>query len=492
MPKRLLRSIIEFDKEVSPENLVRNFQLLRKAIGADQLEWIQVEDSQIYKYLLGYFIQHFEMPSVQTVIDYFQSTNSSNILERIKDIQLEHSYARTNFVNLLRSLQEEQAKIKLIALYKESHEILVRGIEDKRTKEVRKGVDDAIEHFAKESQSIRIIDVNTRIHGDIRQDGDEMREEYALAEMDKGSILGILTGINEIDDVCKGVRKGELWIHAAYPAELKTTLALNVCYNNATRFKKNVVYISFEMPYEQIRRQAYALHSANSRFSLQGYKPLDYAAIRDGFLNEEEKDFYLNHVIPDLEYNPTYTHFETVAPDREWTMDDVRYQIELFHKEFEVGLVVLDHGQWIQPRKQNRNKDYTISLNSVINDAKNLALHFDHNRKVPVLMLFQINRKGKEDADKNDGVYKMNALTYANACEKTADIITTTYLNDSLRAAGITKISCLKNRDNPIFKPFEAHVQFYCRRILSAKRLAPQGFSVETHSEYLESMEAML
>jgi replicative DNA helicase len=621
MPKRLLRSVIEFDKEVTPENLVRNFQLLQKTAIVGQLEWNRPEDDQIYKYVLGFFIQHFEMPSIQTVLDYFQGVKAVDVIERLKDIQAERPYARTNFVHLLQSIQEDQAKIKTVALLKETHEILIKGVEDKKTKTVRKGVEDSILHFTKRSQEIRVIDAATQIHGDIRKDGEKMLQEYALAETDKSRIYGVLSGINEIDDICKGVKKGELWIHAAFPSELKTMLATNWSYNAVTRYKKNVVYISFEMPIEQIRRNIYTIHSTNARFAQKGHKPLDYQAIRDGLLTPEEKDFYINQVIPDFTTNPTYCHFEVVTPDREWTMSDVQSQIELFHKEFEVGLVILDHGQWIEPRK--RNKDYTIELNSVINDAKSFALHFDHNNKIPVLMLFQINRAGKEAADKNDGIYKLNALTYANACivedtlittnigfmplksispgskiwnstgwcevktnfdngirpvvevttdhgvkvrvtndhrfktissnglewtqakdlnekyvlhvshnlkmvpqkvvsvepigiarvrdleivgnpeytagsllvhncEKTADIITTTYLNDALRSAGLTKFTNLKNRDNPLFKPFEAHVKFSCRRILSAKRMEPQGFSVEDHDEYLETMDVAL
>jgi replicative DNA helicase len=493
MPKRLLRSVIEFDKEITPENLIRNFQRLRKAVDADQLEWGRPEDEQIYKYILGFFIQYFEMPSPQTVLDYFESVNGVEAIERLKDIKAEQSYSRTNFAHLLRSLQENQAVVKGVALLKETHEILVRGVEDKK-KQTHKGLEDAIMHFTKRAQEIRVVDTDTRLHGDIRKDGQKMREEYALAESDKSRVYGVLSGINEIDNVCKGLKKGELWIHAAFPSELKTTLAANWSYNAVTRYKKNVVYISFEMPYEQIRRNIYSIHSTNRRFSQKGFKPLDYLAIRDGTLTPEEKDFYDNHVTLDFENNPTYTTFEVMTPDRDWSMDDVRSHVELLHKEFDVGLVVLDHGQWIEARKDRRNKDYTIELNSVIRDAKRFALTFDHNNGVPVLLLFQINRAGKDDADKNDGIYKMKALTYANECEKAADVITTTYLNDTLRMTGATKITNLKNRDNPPFKPFEAIVQFAPRRIVSPERLRaedPQGFSVEDQHECIDLAQAM-
>jgi len=488
MPKRLLRSIIEFDNEVSSENLVRNFQHLRRAIEIGQFEWGRPEDEQIYRHSLGFFIQYFEMPSVKTVLDYFHSVNGIEAIERLKDITVERPYARTNFVHLLRSLRDDQAQVKVAALLKETHEILIKGIEDKKKKVVKKGLEAAISHFTRKVQEIQISDNNLQIQGDIREDGAKMREEYDLAESDKSRVYGVLSGINEIDDICKGAKKGELWIHAAFAGELKSTLAANWCYNAVTRYKKNVVFISFEMPREQVRRNIYTIHTSNARFAKQGYKPINYGAIRDGCLTKEEKEFYYNLVIPDFTTNPNYTHFNVVTPDREWNMDDIKSQLERLHKEFEVGLVVLDHGQWIEARKERKNREYTIELNSVINDSKRLALTFDNNNGIPVLMLFQINRQGKEAADKNDGIYKASALTYANSCEKTADVITTTYLNDALRASGLTKITNLKNRDNPLFPPFEAHINFVTRRITSPKRMKPQGFSVETHDEYLEAM----
>jgi replicative DNA helicase len=492
MPKRLLRSIIEFDKEVTPEQLVRNFQRLRRCIEIEQFAWGRPEDDRLYKYLESFFTQYFEMPSAQTVLEHFEKIGGVEEIERLKDLQVERPRIRASFSSLLRELQEEQGRVRAMTLLKETAEILHKGIEDKKSGEVKKGVDDAILHFAQRSQELRLADTNVQIHGDIREDADKMKEEYDLAERDKGKVFGTLSGIDEIDEACKGAKKSELWIHAGFPGELKSTLAINWCYNAVTKFRKNVVYVSFEMPREQIRRNIFALHSANPRFARMGYEPLDYRSIRDGTLTKQEKEFYYELVVPDFRDNPGYTTFEVVTPDREWTMDDVRSHLELLHKEFEVGLVVLDHGQWIEARKARRNRDYTIELNSVINDSKRLALNFDHNNGVAVLMLFQINRMGKDEADKNEGVYRMRALTYANSCEKTADIITTTYLNTELRQQGRTKFTNLKNRDNPLFEPFEAHVNFSCRRILSSRRMEPKGFSVDGHDTYLNELDVGL
>lgn len=320
-----------------------------------------------------------------------------------------------------------------------------------------------------------------------------MWKEYEQAKINKDKVWGKFSGLNEIDKVCHGIKKGELWVHAAFPGQLKTTLALNWCYNLVTRYKANVLYFSFEMPYEQIRLQVYVLHSANAKWKAMGYKPLDYRKVRDGDLSPEDEAFY-QKVIEDFTNNPDYCHFEIKSPDRDFTIDDIRLEAELTHKQLEVGLIVLDHGQLIEARKGKKSKDYVIELNSVVRDAKKLALHFNHGEKIPVLMLFQINRQGYEEALKNNGKYKISALSYANEVEKSADTITTTYLGDEgsdHRVNGTTYFCNLKNRDNPLFSPFLARVELSCRRIYNLNVTdAPvgRGMGIEEHQNLLDAI----
>jgi intein/homing endonuclease len=76
-------------------------------------------------------------------------------------------------------------------------------------------------------------------------------------------------------------------------------------------------------------------------------------------------------------------------------------------------------------------------------------------------------------------------------CEKSADIITTTYLNDDHRRNGTTVFCNLKNRDNPIFEPFVASVNFTSRRISNMNTInsaGGRGMAVEDHQEALRMM----
>jgi len=486
--KRLLRSVLDLDGQISQENLVQNFQ---KLLGST-LTWDRPEDEKVFDFAKGYFQARMEMPSLPTLKDYF--AGDTEILERLKDIAAADSYVRTNFAHLVQNLLDRQNQIKAVALLKESQEIITKGlvIEDGKEKVRKQGVREGLMHFASRANDLIIPEYNTKMRGDLRRDGQAVWEEYLTAKANKDKVWGKFTGLQEIDNVCHGLKRGELHIHAAYAGELKTTFATNWCYNLVTRYRTNVFYASFEMKYEHIRRLIYVIHSAHARWALMGFpNPLDYRKVRDGELTAEEEIFY-RMVIEDFEHNPEYCEFHVWAPDFDASIDDVRLEAEMLHKQTEIGFTVLDHGGLMEARKKKKNKDYVVEFNSILRDSKKFALHFNHGEGMPTLMLFQINRNGKSEADKTDppGVYKMSALNYANEAEKSADVVTTTYLNEDLRRQGHTRFCNLKNRDNPLFDPFVARVNFGTRRIQNIDRteMPGPGMGVENHNDLLNAL----
>jgi hypothetical protein len=121
----------------------------------------------------------------------------------------------------------------------------------------------------------------------------------------------------------------------------------------------------------------------------------------------------------------------------------------MFHNKWGCDGVIIYHLGLVQPSRGSR--DYVVAINSVVREARMLALNFARGRAVPLLALFQINRQGLLRAEKNEGRYDFAAISYANEIEKSADVITTTYLDDQLRKEGKFKMGNLKNRDNPHF-----------------------------------------
>jgi hypothetical protein len=78
----------------------------------------------------------------------------------------------------------------------------------------------------------------------------------------------------------------------------------------------------------------------------------------------------------------------------------------------------------------------------------------------------QISRKGYEAALKT-GMYLLSHLRYSNECERSADVVTTTFVNDEMQKANRVKYQCLKSRDNAPFQPFTSRVEYAYRRILT-------------------------
>jgi len=484
--KGLLRSVIDMDGGVSQENLVANFQKLV----ASHVEWTQPADQRVYDFVLNYFHQRLEIPARQTLADFFEAKRDQEVVERIKDYEGQKPYIRTNYAHLISTTVEEQNRVKAITILKESQEIISKGLVIGQEK--KQGLRDGVLHFSQNAHKLLVYQHNARIQGNIREDGQEVWDNYQEAKANKGLAWGKFCGLNNIDKVLRGIKRGELWLHAAFTGELKTSFALNWAYNLVTRYRSNVFYVTLEMPYEQVRAMIYAMHSSNPRFKLLGYESLEYDRICAGTLTPEEEKFY-QLVIDDFVNNPEYGSFDVWSPDDDVTTDDIKMAAELSHQKNEVHLLVIDHGGLVEPRKKKRGKDYTIELNSVLRDSKKLALHFNHGEKVPVLLLFQINRDGKDYADKNEGRYKLRALSYANEAERSADVVTTTYLNDEHRTAGTTLFDCLKRRDGPFFPHFVAGVDWKTRRIFNHDQLtgatSDKGMSLDDHRTSVFSID---
>lgn len=102
-------------------------------------------------------------------------------------------------------------------------------------------------------------------------------DEYTDRKNNPQKYMGLPYGIKKIDELTAGVQKGELSIIFARPGVGKSTLLHNVAYTNA-KLGKTTLYVSIEMPKEQIGRR---LDSRHLQISARG--------LRGGNLNREEE-----------------------------------------------------------------------------------------------------------------------------------------------------------------------------------------------------------
>lgn len=279
-----------------------------------------------------------------------------------------------------------------------------------------------------------------------------------------------------------------------------STLALNWAYNQAVYYLHSCAYFSLEMPYVQVRAILYAMHTAHEKFkgirhALGIQKDpdatvgLDYEKIRDGMLNVVEKQFLLDHVVPDFNdpaNNYGKIHIEIADPDKtDFTVADLRMKAELIYSRNPFSTIFVDHAGLMDPRKWVAST--TERQNEVLRDLKKLSMAFNRGQGIAMVVLYQINREGmkrvlkvkeREENRTKDGktvstpegpgvIFQLTDLSYANEAERSSDIVTASYVDDSLRERNMVMLQNLKARDTRPFTPFYARVEWPCRRIYS-------------------------
>ncbi len=488
--KRLLRSCIDVDGQIRSEDLLTNFRKLR----GSRLVWTREDDQKVYTYLDKYFQTRLAMPHVQALKDYFGASEDAECLERLGDICESPPYWGSGFVNLLENIQEEQLKAEAAVLFDQGKTILTRGLVIDKVE--KKGLRDAYMHFTREASQKIMVSHGAKVRGNVRRDGKEEKKRYIEAKLNKDKGTGHLCGLLEIDRVVRGCKPGELWVHAAYTGELKSTFARNWLYFLVTRMGQNVVLFSLEMPYDQVRMLFYTLHTTHPKWIAQGYTPLAYERIQYGLLSPEEEAFYFK-VVEDFNENPEYGNlFVECIDDMDMALEDIKLTSELIHQESKLSLICIDHGGLVDPpKKGGRQRDYVVEINSIMRGSKRLALGFNQGEKIAILLLMQINREGKDEASKNGGRYKLRAINYASEAERSADCITTSYLDESHREAGTTLFDNLKRRDGPLFPPSLVRVDFLTQRFYNMERFdggGDGGISVDDHRSVMLDLGGIL
>ena len=478
--KVLLRSTFCDHPSDDATLFLRNAQALRDSgLGFDI-----PEDSVIWTYIQDFIGQHHHVPDSATIRGHFDRTAQVPVLDRLDVICIETPRSQGNFIRLLETKVEDR-RIRVVSeMLSEAARIVSTGIKVKegREEKILRGPAHAVRYFMDRSHEVITPVSGERLSGDVTSDGESFLAEYERVENDPLAGIGQFVGIEQMDVALKGAKRGELWTHAAFTGGLKSTLALNWHYNQAVYYRHSSVLFSLEMPYRQVRRILYAMHSAHDKFTdvRQGLgvgSCLDYEKIRDGELSLEEKQFLVQHVVPDFndagnQYG--HIHIEVADPDKsDFTVNDLNSRLALlYQKDPAIQMVTLDHAGLMQSR--NAYRSTTEKLNEVLRDLKRLSMSFNRGLGLAVIALFQISREGYKSAEKNGGRYNLTHLSYANEAERSSDIVTAGWVDDELRESNMVKFQCLKARDHKPFSDFYSGVLWPCRRIFTMDDVTPQ------------------
>ncbi|MCG8608935.1 MAG: AAA family ATPase [Pseudomonadales bacterium] len=250
-----------------------------------------------------------------------------------------------------------------------------------------------------------------------------------LARLDEihqiDGLVGIPTGLIELDDALGGFHDTDLIIIGARPAMGKTALLINMCY--AGSVVGPVGFISAEQAGEQI----------GGRFiSVAG--SVDARKMRTAKFTDDEWPT-LSAAVMLLRDRPVYIYDEG-SPDigtiirvaREWKY---RYGIKALY---------LDYIQLVKSLRSYRSKSEAVG--EVAESLKTLAKQLE----IPVIALSQVKRDVETRGDKRPGPADLSDST---EIERNADVIATIYrdevYNTETEFPGVAEILLPKNRHGP-------------------------------------------
>jgi len=471
--KRIFRSILNIKKNGKPtiplDELVKNYKIF-------QASKVQPEDPSfilLYHWIEAHYRLHKELPAIELVFERAQKEGNEALLANLKDIVPQIPYIRGDYKAILSEKFEEQNKETLQQFLTKTWQIVSTGV--KIGKKDLKGINDALGYLGAETRQFRIKAAGTKTDAQIinKDEAKEVKEEYQKRKRNPMGNVGMFSFLDHVDESFRGIKPGDLFLIAAFVAQGKTIMSYNMAYNGIMQ-GLNGLYVPLEMNFGEMRDVFYCMHTSNPEwYEHPKYKNLagkvSYEKFRYGELSDTEQEFF-DVAADDFSKREDFGELKIFQPTDMLTPSALEneaydFNAELKEKGKALDFLVVDYVGLMVPDKGSNYKDFNIDLNVIIKKLKNLALTFDSGRMLRVISPFQVNRDGYKDAIKNDGVYKLTALSNANEAERSSDGVIAQYMDEDNKKNGILKFTCLKHRRGAYFAPFSAHIDFTSMRI---------------------------
>ena len=292
-------------------------------------------------------------------------------------------------------------------------------------------------------QSIFSITQN-RLKGGFTQINDivvDALEKLEIIRASGGSVIGVPSGLLDLDDITSGFQDGDLIIIAGRPGLGKTALALCMIRNAALEADVGVGMFSLEMANHQL---AMRLLCAEAR--------VDSHFVRTGKLPAKLwKNLGLS--AGDLEKAPIYLDDPPAL-----TVLELRAKARRLKAEQNIGMIVVDYLQLMQgPRGvENRQQEISVISRSLKALAKELS--------IPVVALSQLSRAVEQRADRKP---QLSDLRESGAIEQDADVVIFLYrpwvYSQEDEDEGKAEIIVAKQRNGPTGHISASFISKYAR-----------------------------
>lgn len=286
---------------------------------------------------------------------------------------------------------------------------------------LQEGVDiDPIQLAIRDLMAIDQADIN---HEHSFKDAARSALELVDAAMKADGLIGITTGLKDLDESVGGYHDTDLVVIPARPAMGKTAFLLSSLHKCGVP----AGVISAEQDKTQVGLRL---------ISMQG--GVNSQKLRTAHLNESEWSrvsagtIALQNMEGAINDKPGINITEVCAQARKWKYDR------------DVKILFVDYIQKIKGSNQKLSR--TEQVTEVVGALKNLAKEL----QIPVVALAQVNRNCEQRPDKRPNA---SDIADASEIEKEADVIMTLYrdevYNDDTPDQGIAEINIVKNRHGP-------------------------------------------
>ncbi len=254
-----------------------------------------------------------------------------------------------------------------------------------------------------------------------------------IDELHKGEhqFRGVPTGFADIDNILAGLQKSDLVILASRPSIGKTTLAMDIARNVATKENIPVGIFSLEMSSDQLIDRMIAAQSGVDLWRLRTGR-----LKTDGDNNDFQRIGEAMGVLGDI---PIYIDDAASA-----NVMEMRTMARRLQAEHNLGLIIIDYLQLMEGRG-NDNRVQEIS--EISRALKNLAREIN----IPILALSQLSRAVES---RSPQIPKLSDLRESGSIEQDADVVMFLYREDREKPdtpnKNIVEVHVSKHRNGPI------------------------------------------
>jgi replicative DNA helicase len=255
-----------------------------------------------------------------------------------------------------------------------------------------------------------------------------------IDELHKGGtkLRGIPSGFPDLDAVLAGFQKSDLVILAARPSIGKTSLALDLARQIATRQKVPVGIFSLEMSSDQLIDRMISAESG-----------VDLWRLRTGRLKsgEGDDDFQrIGEAMGILSEAPIFIDDAGSA-----NVMEIRTMARRLQAEQNVGVIIIDYLQLMEGRSGGDNRVSEIS--EISRSLKQLAKELD----IPVIALSQLSRAVES---RSPQIPKLSDLRESGSIEQDADVVLFLYREDREKPdtpnKNVVEVHIAKHRNGPV------------------------------------------